>query len=142
MSGYSGTPLFKKLGYKPDQVVCAVNQPEGYFDWLNGIPNGIEFKDLDESESFSLIHIFCANESDLHNLLPICKNKMDINGSIWVSWIKKASKNLQWTITDMDVRNFGLYLGLVDTKVCAVNEDWSGLKFMYRLEDRKKMIAN
>ncbi len=139
MAGYSGNPLFKKLGIKAFQKVCVVNQPDGYLDWLQGVPEGVEFYDLDESDSFSMIHLFCSNEEDLNNLLPILKQKMEIDGAIWVSWIKKASKNYQWTITDMDVRNFGLHIGLVDTKVCAINEDWSGLKFMYRLEDRKRM---
>jgi hypothetical protein len=138
MSGYSGTPLFKKLGYKPNQKVCVLNEPNGYQEWLQHLPENVEFYSLKERASFSLIHLFCTTEAELHNLLPIAKEKMDINGTIWVSWIKKASKNYKWTITDMDVRNYGLMQGLVDTKICAVNEDWSGLKFMYRLEDRKK----
>ena len=138
MSGYSGTPLFKKLGIKADFKVALINEPEGYVDWLGEIPENVSFLNLDKSDAFPLIHIFCYNEEDLHNILPFAKTKMDINGAIWVSWIKKASKNFKWTITDMDVRNFGLHVGLVDTKVCAVNEDWSGLKFMYRIEDRKR----
>ncbi len=138
MAGYSGTPLFKKLGIKANFNVALVNEPNGYIEWLGEIPMNVSFNRLKEFDKFPLIHIFCSSEVELHNLLPLAKSKMEIDGAIWVSWIKKASKNYDWTITDMDVRNFGLHLGLVDTKVCAVNDDWSGLKFMYRLEDRKK----
>lgn len=137
MAGYSGTPLYKKLGYKVGQDVCLLNEPEDYKTWLQDPPFEINFKDLEDCASADLIHIFCKNEADLHNLLLVVKPKMDMKGMIWVSWIKKASKNFKWTITDMDVRNFGLSIGLVDVKVCAVSEDWSGLKFMYRKADRK-----
>ncbi len=137
MAGYSGTPLYKKLGYKVGQDVCLLNEPEDYKTWLHDPPFEINFRDLEDCASVDLIHIFCNNEADLHNLLPVVKPKMDMNGMIWVSWIKKASKNFKWTITDMDVRNFGLSIGLVDVKVCAISEDWSALKFMYRKEDRK-----
>lgn len=59
-----------------------------------------------------------------------------MNGLIWVSWIKKASKNYEATFLESEVRNLGLNIGLVDVKVCAVDEDWSGLKFVYRVKDR------
>lgn len=83
------------------------------------------------------IHVFCKIEEELHNLFPPLKEKLDKNGSIWVSWIKKASKNYEATFPESEVRTLGLNLGLVDVKVCAVDEDWSGLKFVYRIEDRK-----
>jgi len=137
MAGYSGNPLYKKLGIKPNQTISVVNQPREYIDWLTEVPEGVIFKSLEEIEIVPFIHLFCFNEADLNNLLPIAKSKMEIDGSVWVSWIKKASRNFQWSITDMDIRDYGLKLGLVDVKVCAVSEDWSGLKFMYRKEDRK-----
>jgi len=142
MAVYSGNPLYKKLGIKQNQEICVINQPADYIEWLQEVPKGVVFRKLEEVIQVPFIHLFCENESELHNLLPIIKPKMEIHGAIWVSWIKKASKNYAWTITDLDVRNLGLHLGLVDVKVCAVSEDWSGLKFMYRLEDRKKMKAN
>lgn len=72
----------------------------------------------------------------MHNLFPLFKARLTKAGSLWVSWIKKASKNYDWKFTESQVRDLGLKLGLVDVKVCAVDEDWSGLKFMYRKEDR------
>lgn len=139
MSGNSGNPLYKKLGYKVGQVACSINEPKEYKLWISGAPFDVIFSDLSEVNYADLIHIFCSSESDLHNMLPLAKSKLDVNGSIWVSWIKKASKNYEWSITDMVVRDFGLSIGLVDVKVCAVSDDWSGLKFMFRKEDRKRI---
>ncbi len=136
MAGYSGTPLVKKLGIKPEMNCLVMNAPSHYFELLGELPSGVRFHLHDDLESFPFIHLFCNNEPELHNLFPIAKSKLDKNGSLWVSWIKKASKNFQWTITDIDVRKFGLHLGLVDVKVCALDADWSGLKFIYRKEDR------
>jgi hypothetical protein len=136
MAGYSGTPLLKKLGIKPGYKVLAVEEPDYYFEILGEFPEGAEIVTSDHDALIDFIHLFCRDEEALHNLFPVFKQKLDKNGTLWVSWIKKASKNHDWTITDMDVRNFGLSQGLVDVKVCAVDEDWSGLKFMYRKEDR------
>jgi hypothetical protein len=136
MAGYSGTPLLKKLGIKPGYSVLFVDAPDHFRDLLGDFPEGAHEVDLSHTEPIDFIHIFCRDETTLHNLMPMVKTRLAKHGSLWVSWIKKASKNHQWTITDMDVRNFGLHLGLVDVKVCAIDEDWSGLKFMYRKEDR------
>ena len=136
MAGYSGTPLLKKLGIKAGNTILVVKEPEYYFEMLGDLPEGVLVADPDHKNPADFIHLFCKNSEDLHNLFPIFKEKLDKNGMLWVSWIKKASKNYQWTITDMDVRDFGLANGLVDVKVCAVDDDWSGLKFMYRKEDR------
>ncbi len=135
MAGYSGTPLLKKLGIRPGDKVLFVEEPVHYREMLGDFPEGVR-EVSPEEESVDFIHVFCKNEELLHNLVPPLKERMDKNGMLWVSWIKKASKNHRWTITDMDVRNLGLMIGLVDVKVCAVDEDWSGLKFMYRKEDR------
>ena len=136
MAGYSGTPLLKKLGIKPGYSVLFVKEPENLRELLGEFPEGAREVDANENEVIDFIHVFCRDEEALHNLLPPLKSKLAKTGTLWVSWIKKASKNYDWTITDMDVRNFGLETGLVDVKVCAVDDDWSGLKFMYRKEDR------
>ncbi len=136
MAGYSGTPLAKKLGIKPGNSILFMNEPAHLFKLLGELPEDVSLVDLNHSEPVNFIHIFCRDLESLHAQLPLAKEKLDKNGMLWVSWIKKASKNYDWTITDQDVRDFGLLMGLVDTKVCAVDEDWSGLKFMYRKEDR------
>lgn len=136
MAGYSGTPLIKKLGIKPGYSLLFVDVPDHFRELLGEFPEDAREIVFEEASSIDFIHVFCRNEESLHNLLLPLKKKLDKNGSLWVSWIKKASKKYQWTITDMDVRNLGLKIGLVDVKVCAIDEDWSGLKFMYRREDR------
>lgn len=136
MAGYSGTPLLKKLGIKPGYSVLTVDEPDHYLDILGDFPPEATLVNADHNKPIDFIHVFCRDEESLHNTLPTLKEKLDKNGTLWVSWIKKASKKYDWTITDMDVRNFGLKIGLVDVKVCAVDDDWSGLKFMYRKKDR------
>lgn len=135
MAGYSGTPLIKKLGIKAGSILI-VNQPEYYFEMLGELPEEVEIVDLNATEPINFTHYFCRELEELHNLFPILKDKLAKDGMIWISWIKKASKNHDWTFTETEVRNYGLQIGLVDVKVCAVDEDWSGLKFMYRRSDR------
>jgi hypothetical protein len=104
---------------------------------LGEFPEGVQIVDKNYSKPIDFIHLFSKTEEELHNLFPPLKNKLDKNGLIWVSWIKKASKNYNATFPESEVRTLGLNIGLVDVKVCAVDEDWSGLKFVYRVEDRK-----
>lgn len=136
MAGYSGTPLLKKLGIKSGNRLLVINKPNHYFEMLGELPGDVEIVDIDYSEPVNFIHFFCRELDELHNLFPILKEKLTKDGMIWISWIKKASKNFEWTFTETEVRSYGLQIGLVDVKVCAVDEDWSGLKFMYRREDR------
>lgn len=136
MAGYSGTPLLKKLGIKPGNTLLFVEEPGHYREILGELPEGAREVESEQHSHIDFIHVFCRDEEALHNLLPLLKIKLAKQGMLWVSWVKKASKNYPSTITDMDVRNFGLKTGLVDVKVCAVDEDWSGLKFMYPKKDR------
>ena len=135
-AGYSGTPLVKKLGIKPGNKVLIVNEPDHYFELLVDLPADTIVLEPESDESADFIHIFCENTEQLHNLFPVFKPRLAKTGSLWISWIKKASKNYEWSFTGNDVRDLGLSIGLVDVKVCAFDEDWSGLKFMYRKEDR------
>lgn len=137
MAGYSGTPLLKKLGIKPGYRVLFINEPDHYQSLLGTFPEGVQLVSQTHPDLIDFIHVFCKTEEELHNLFPPLKEKLDKNGLIWVSWIKKASKNYEATFPESEVRTLGLNLGLVDVKVCAVDEDWSGLKFVYRIEDRK-----
>lgn len=135
MAGYSGTPLLKKLGIKPGNSVLLVNEPDNYFDLLGNLPEESQLVKDDYPDPIDFIQVFCEDEQSLHNHFPPLKVKLAKNGMIWVSWIKKSSK-LDTDITGNEVRELGLNIGLVDVKVCAVDEDWSGLKFMYRKQDR------
>ncbi|MTI87445.1 MAG: DUF3052 family protein [Balneolaceae bacterium] len=135
MAGYSGTPLLRKLGIKPGYTIMTVHEPDHYFEILGKLPQATEVVDTDTDKAVDFIHVFCKDEESLHTSFPVLKEKLRKDGMIWVSWIKKASK-IHSDITGNDVRELGLQIGLVDIKVCAVDDDWSALKFMYRKEDR------
>lgn len=112
-----------------------VNQPDHYFDILGDLPEDVQLADGDVKGPLDFIHLFAENEADLHNNLLPLKEMLAKDGSLWVSWIKGSSK-MSTDINGNDVRELGLKTGLVDVKVCAVDKDWSALKFMYRKEDR------
>ncbi|HEX8061541.1 MAG TPA: DUF3052 domain-containing protein [Cyclobacteriaceae bacterium] len=129
MAGYSGTPLAKKLGIKVGARCVFINEPEKYFDWIDGMATS---KDANQAD---FIHIFATNNKEFSKLFLSNKKILKKDGMMWISWPKKSSK----VPTDLDeniIRDFGLKNGLVDVKVCAVDDTWSGLKFVYRLSDR------
>lgn len=134
-AGYSGTPLVKKLGIKPGMTLLPVLIPDHYYDLLGGLPEQVTIISEESNSQADFIHLFAKDEETLHHYLPPLKTKLEKSGTLWVSWIKGSSK-LDTDINGNDVRSLGLEIGLVDVKVCAVDEDWSGLKFMYRREDR------
>lgn len=134
-AGYSGTPLVKKLGIKPGSTVMPVNEPEHYFDLLGELPGEVKLVRIGNPDMVDFIHLFVADGKTLHNEFPALKSNLDKKGMIWVSWIKKSSKR-ETDISEKDVRSLGLELGLVDVKICAVDKDWSALKFVYRVKDR------
>jgi len=135
MVGYSGTPLVKKLGIKEGFRIEVVNTPDNYFKGLIDLPDNVSIipgeKDLD------FVHIFSNQFEELERLLIHYKEKIVSNGIIWVSWYKKASK-LPTEITEDVVSDIALLIGMVDVKVCAVDEIWSGLKVVIRVENRRK----
>lgn len=134
-AGYSKTPLVRKLGIKPGNKILLLKAPANYFDLLGELPSDvITFEDKTKGE-FPFIHLFAKDSNDLIKYFPIAKDHLIKNGMLWVSWIKKSS-SLETDISESDVRSLGLEIGLVDVKICAVDQDWSGLKFMYRKEDR------
>lgn len=135
MVGYSGTPLYKKLGIGPCQKVLLYNAPENYLSLLDGAPMDVEF--VTGGNELDVVQIFAKNRSELSKALQKFRGKINDNGMIWVSWYKKASK-IPTDITEDTVREFAFPLGLVDVKVCAVDEKWSGLKLVIRKENRGK----
>ena len=132
-AGYSGTPLAKKLGLKAGQKVHLVNAPSYYFDLFDEVPEMEIITDLGETVDF--IHLFSKQEKELKASFPRLKERLAMNGLIWVSWPKKAAK-VATDVTEAIVRKTGLDNGLVDVKICAVDPTWSGLKFVYRTKDR------
>jgi hypothetical protein len=134
--GYSGTPLYKKLGIKPNFKVHLINPPENYFSLLGGLPENVSFIEV-IAEKVDLIHSFIANGNSLNSELQKFQSQIVENGSIWISWYKKASK-IPTDVTEDLIRDTALAIGLVDVKVCAVDEKWSGLKLVIRRENRQK----
>jgi hypothetical protein len=134
-SGYSGTPLARKLGIVDGARICARNPPRDYRKWLAPLPPNVTIEDQIGSAT-NLVHIFTDHRATL--AAELLRVRAAIRGStaIWVSWPKKASK-VPTDITEDTVRALALPMGLVDVKVCAVNEVWSGLKLVLRKELRR-----
>lgn len=135
-SGYSGTPLSKKLGIKDGFSVLLVNEPRHYFKLFEDFPENVTFLKNQKPEFADFIHLFCTSFKELTAVADSCKNSLKTNASLWVSW-PKGSANIQTDLKREPIREHLLSIGLVDVKVAAINEDWSGLKFVYRLKDRK-----
>jgi hypothetical protein len=128
MAGYSGTPLAKKLGIKENFKARFIHIPDNYFELLSIGPEEIQIvENIRIKKDF--IHFFTKKRTELYSLLPGLKEEIVANGMIWISWPKKASKILS-DITEDIIRNYALEIGLVDIKVCAVDESWSGLKLV------------
>ena len=136
MAGYSGTPLITKLGVKPGFRVALVNAPKNFKEELGPLPEAAKFKPP-TGEGLDVILVFVASEKQLLMKFAPLAAKLQKNGMIWVAWPKKSS-GVVTDLTFNNVQRIGLDAGLVDVKICAVNEIWSGLKFVYRLKDRVK----
>jgi hypothetical protein len=133
-SGYSGTPLAKKLGIKPEFKVKLISEPEYYLTLFTDLPMNVYFVANEESP-VSLIHFFTKSNAELLFQLPKLKQQITQDGIIWVSWPKKASKVVT-DVTEDKIRDYALQIGLVDIKVCAIDEIWSGLKLVIPVKDR------
>jgi len=156
-AGYSGTSLAKKLGIKDGTTILTVNAPENYRELLDPLPAKVEINDVSVPQlqkpprtgapagasprglaskgEIDLIHIFTNTREGLFQSVSDAKRLIKQDGAIWVSWYKKAAK-LPTEITEDTVREAAFPLGLVDVKVCAVDEKWSGLKLVIRKENR------
>jgi hypothetical protein len=134
MAGYSKTPLVKKLGYKSGMRVYLVSPPKNYSQLLGDIPEGIVFQ-RQPAEELDLVHIFAIDRAECSRHVSSLAPLLTPSGMAWLSWPKKTSPRAG-DISDVQVRAIGLAAGLVDVKVCAVDEDWSALKFVRRLKDR------
>ena len=133
-TGYSGIPLLKKLGIKPEMKILLINQPDDYYSLLE---TNISDQLCKKNETPDFIHLFVKTEkefiSEMKKLRPVCKKNTSI--IIWVSWYKKAALRqaqgkLTTDVTEDTIRNYALQNDLVDVKVCAVSDVWSGLKLV------------
>lgn len=137
VSGYSKRSLVDKLGIKPGTNVYFEDAPPGYRDELGTLPPGtVVRKRLSDSVEF--IHYFVKSSKQLQAAFPKLKSNLSPSGTLWISWPKGASK-VPTNLNENVVRDIGLKNGLVDVKVCAVDDVWSGLKFVYRLKDRPQL---
>ena len=135
MAGYSSTPLWKKLGYKTGVAAFVEGEPAGYVRMLE-LPGEIRPKWLGKAaKDMGFVHLFCDEAATLRRRLLLLRKQIATDGVIWVSWPKKSS-GVRSDITEDTVRDCALPTGLVDIKVCAVDEVWSGLKLMIRKSER------
>ena len=134
MAGYSGTPLTKKLGIKEASRVALVNAPKDFLSQLDNLPDDVKFL-KPASKALDLILLFVVAERILARDFAKLAARLTSNGMFWIAWPKKSAG----VATDLSferVQRIGLDAGLVDVKICAIDETWSGLKFVYRLKDR------
>jgi hypothetical protein len=135
MAGYSGTPLAKKLGIKEGSEVLPVGAPAGYRKLLAPLPPDVRFATR-LTAATDVVHLFTKERGQLEKSLRAWYARLRPDGCIWISWPKKAS-GVPTDITEDVIRTVALPIGLVDVKVCAVDDTWSGLKLVIRKVNRK-----
>ena len=131
MPGYSQTPLVKKLGFKDGYRVRFISPPDTLSSWLGGLPD----VKVVQRPPYDMVMVFVNKTSKLEDWLVKMRQQISATGMVWVCWYKKASKKPS-EITEDIIRDTALPLGFVDIKVCAVSEDWSGLKLVIRVSER------
>ena len=133
-TGYSGTPLAKKLGIKERFKIRLVNEPDYYFDLFTDFPEHVEIL-TNKKNTKNLVHYFTKKATELHRDMQSLRQEIYPSGILSISWPKKASK-IETDVTEDTIRNVALANGLVDIKVCAIDETWSGLKLVVPVKDR------
>ena len=131
MAGYSGTPLAKKLGIKPGTKLLAINAPKDNRALLTPMPDDVAIATKPNKSGSDIVHLFVTSLAEYERDLPKARAAMTVDGAIWVSWYKKSAK-IPTDVTEDMVRNRALKTDLVDVKVCAVSDVWSGLKLVVR----------
>jgi hypothetical protein len=138
VAGYSGTPLPRKLGVKPGARIALVGAPGGFASTLGELPDGAVARPLGRGAGRAdVIICFARSSAELARALPSLPRRLEPAGGLWIAWPKKSSpKPIATDLTEAEVRARGLATGLVDNKVCAIDDTWSGLRFVVRLADR------
>jgi len=131
MAGYSGTPLAKKLGIRPDDALVLINAPRDYAALVKPLPAGVKISAKPPKGGAPFVHLFVTSTAELQKQLPVARKAMAQDGTLWVSWHKKSAK-IPTDVTEDVIRALALKTDLVDVKVCAVSEVWSGLKLVVR----------
>jgi hypothetical protein len=134
VAGYSGTPLGKKLGIKEGSAIFPINAPRNYRALIGPLPPGARIVSR-LSEATDIVHVFSTSRKAIDEALRTSLARLKPDGVIWVSWPKKAAK-VPTDVTEDTIREIALPMGLVDVKVCAVDDVWSGLKLVIRKENR------
>jgi hypothetical protein len=135
VAGYSGTPLAKKLGIAPSMTVTAVGAPDELREWLAPMPPDVKW--IGGRGRLDLAIMFVTRRAEVSQRFPALAGRVEPAGAIWIAWPKKAS-GIATDVTENALREIILPTGYVDTKVCAISEVWSGLKFVLRKELRPK----
>ncbi len=135
MAGYSPTPLVRKLGIKSNDIVLLINGPDHFDQLIGDWSENVKKVSSEESNDINFIILFTQEMAELETMFPQLKARLKKGGSLWISW-PKGSSRLDKDLNGNDVRRIGLQNGLVDVKVCAIDEDWSGLKFMFRTKGK------
>jgi hypothetical protein len=134
MAGYSGTPLPRKLGIKEGHRVAFPGAPEGFEATLGPLPDGVTVRARARGP-LDVIVFFAVRRAELERRFAGLMGAIERDGGLWIAWPKRSS-GVATNLTEDAVREIGLSNGLVDNKVCAIDDTWSGLRLVYRLADR------
>jgi len=138
MAGYSGTPLVKKLGIKNGHTLLLLAAPPGIEKTIGKLPDGVKVvREISRQGAVDVAVFFTQSKADLVKRFMKVAASLDPNGGLWIAWPKKAS-GVATDMTENVVRDVALPKGLVDNKVCAIDETWSGLRLVYRVKDRPR----
>jgi hypothetical protein len=137
VAGYSGTPLAKKLGIKEGSTLALVGAPDHIDDELAPLPDGVQVRRRAANADVALA--FFTKRADLERKIDALARNIYPDGGLWIAWPKKAS-GVPTDITEDTIRDVALPLGIVDNKVCAVDDTWSGLRLVWRKERRKPLL--
>ena len=136
MAGNSGTPLSTRLGIKVGHTVLVRSGPPGFENDLDPLPESVVFRRrAGRTRTADVAIVFCLRSADLRRGFDRAKADIKFDGGLWVAWPKKSS-GMVTGITENQIREYGLAHGLVDNKICAIDETWSGLRFVYRMKNR------
>jgi hypothetical protein len=133
MAGYSGTPLAQKLGIKAGARLALIEAPEDFLETLGELPGEVTLRDDGPAD---VMVCFGNDPTTLERKFPAWKARLDWSGGLWVAWPKRRPRGPVPLLSENVVREIGLAAGLVDNKVCAIDDEWSGLRFVWRVADR------
>lgn len=134
MTGYSGTPLAKKLGIEAGYDVWTAGAPDGFVDWLETLPEGVDVQ-TGSQPRVDMAVVFGTSRAEIEERFASAMGRIGPEGAIWVAWPKKSS-GISTDLNGDVMRELFLPTGMVDNKVCAIDETWSGLRFVVRRENR------